>query len=177
MNETAIYIILAGTLFLLYFSWLVSLREKRYHGIYRFFSFESILVLVVLQAPVWFRDPLSWNQLVSWSLLTGSLYLAVSGFLHLLRRGAPEGSWENTSQLVTSGIYLKIRHPLYLSLILLGFGISMKNPTTLPLFLGFLNFFFLFATARREEKEMINKFGESYKTYMDHSNMFFPFIL
>ena len=40
------YIVLTcGTILLVLFSWHFSIKEKRYHGISRFFSFESIFIL------------------------------------------------------------------------------------------------------------------------------------
>jgi hypothetical protein len=36
------------TLVNIFVSWQVSIKAGRYHGIYRFFSFESILILVLL---------------------------------------------------------------------------------------------------------------------------------
>jgi hypothetical protein len=37
----------AGTVFLLYATWVVSIREKRRHGYSRFFAFESLFILVL----------------------------------------------------------------------------------------------------------------------------------
>ncbi len=42
---------------------------------------------------------------------------------------------EETTALITSGLYRYIRHPLYLSLILGGFGVMMKDIKWLNLFL------------------------------------------
>ena len=53
---------------------------KRYHGIFRFLSFECIIVLVLVNYPLWFTDPLAWYQVISWSLLFGSLLIAIVGF-------------------------------------------------------------------------------------------------
>jgi hypothetical protein len=52
-----------GALFIAYFSWQFSLKAKRYHGIYRFFYFESILALVLFIYSYWFDNPLSLQQI------------------------------------------------------------------------------------------------------------------
>ncbi len=178
MNPTILLILIAGTILLIYFSWIASIREKRYHGIYRFFSFESIFLLVLLNYPVWFKHVFAVNQIISWILLLGSLIFAIWGFVLLYRMGKPaEGHLERTTRLITTGLYGYIRHPLYLSLILGGFGAMAKDPGYLQILLAIINFIALIFTARVEEKEMIMKFGEEYREYMKKTKMFFPYIL
>ena len=93
-----------GSAALIVLSW-PSLRDRSSHGFYRFFAFEAALALVLLNAQVWFRRPFSPQQIASWLLLLSSAILAVHGF-HMLRRiGQPEGDFENTTVLVTSGAY------------------------------------------------------------------------
>jgi protein-S-isoprenylcysteine O-methyltransferase Ste14 len=169
--------IIAGTILIMIFSWFLSIKYKRYHGIVRFFAFESVFILVLLNAKVWFLNPFSPNQLVSWILLLLSIYVVVTGYLLLKRLGKPDSNFENTSMLVKSGIYRFIRHPLYLSIFLLGTGIMLKDPGKFQLILAAVNLVAVYFTARIEEGEMITKFGEEYRTYMTESKMFIPFVL
>ena len=108
------------TLANLWLSWWISLRKKRYHGIFRFLSFECIILLVLVNHPLWFAHPFAWYQVISWLLLCGSLLIAIAGFYQFYTYGKPEDRMEETTQLITSGLYKYIRHPLYLSLILAG---------------------------------------------------------
>ncbi len=66
MNTLALII---GTVFIMLFSWFLSIKYKRYHGIVRFFAFESVFILALLNYKYWFIDPFSVLQLVSWLLL------------------------------------------------------------------------------------------------------------
>ncbi|HCA82135.1 MAG TPA: protein-S-isoprenylcysteine methyltransferase [Bacteroidetes bacterium] len=169
------YTLLAiGTLSLIVASWRVSLKAGRYHGLYRLVSFECILILVFLNWQRWFTDPFSARQIISWILLTASIVPASLGFRSLQLHGHAQSQFENTRALVTSGIYRHIRHPMYLSLMLLGSGVCLKDPTGIAVGLGVVNFIALVATALREEKEMIEKFGEEYVRYMAESKMFIP---
>jgi protein-S-isoprenylcysteine O-methyltransferase Ste14 len=170
-------IIIAGTIFIILFSWFLSIRYKRYHGIARFFAFESVFILVMLNYKVWFVDPLSPAQLISWILLCLSIYVVVTGFLLLKRKGKPDSNFENTSLLVKSGIYGYIRHPLYLSIFLLGTGIVLKDPAPIQILIGTINLVAVYITARIEEQEMISKFGDDYRIYMKETKMFIPYIL
>jgi protein-S-isoprenylcysteine O-methyltransferase Ste14 len=84
---------------------------------------------------------------------------------------------EETTSLINSGLYRYIRHPLYLSLILGGFGIMMKDPGWTQILLAGGNFIALYVTARVEEGEMIGKFGKEYTDYMKDTKMFIPFVI
>jgi protein-S-isoprenylcysteine O-methyltransferase Ste14 len=171
------FVLLSGTIFIILFSWFLSVKYKRYHGIARFFSFESVFILVLLNYKVWFTAPFSVNQIISWILLILSAYIVADGYLTLKRKGKPDSNFENTSVLVKSGLYGYIRHPLYLSIFLLGTGVMIKQPGMLQLILGAVNLVAIYITARIEEKEMIARFGEEYKDYMKETRMFIPFLL
>jgi protein-S-isoprenylcysteine O-methyltransferase Ste14 len=107
MNYT---LLVAGTIILILFSWFFSLKHKRYHAIPRFFVFESIFVLAMLNIRVWFDDPFSFLQIISWILhLIG---YAIDGFLG---KGNRVRQTEATTVLVKSNIYKYIRHPLSVS--------------------------------------------------------------
>lgn len=155
----------------------------RPHGFYRFFAWEGILVLFLLNAGHWFRTPSAWYQLLSWSLLILSLPVLIFGFHTLASRGAASANgddrpelyrFERTSQLVTTGIYRHIRHPLYCSLLLLAWGIAFKQPDGLNLLLGVVVTLLLYATARADEAECIRYFGDGYRDYMTRTKMFVP---
>ena len=172
------YIALAtGTILIIVFSWFLSIKHKRYHGIARFFSFESIFILILLNQKVWFKDPFTFSQIVSWALLFLSFYIAVAGFVLLKRFGKPDKNFENTSVLVKKGLYKFIRHPLYFSLFLLGTGAMLKDTRTIQLIAGIINLMAVYITARIEEGEMISRFGDDYRAYMKETKMFIPYIL
>jgi len=157
------------------FSW-PSLSRPRSHGFFRFFAFEAILGLLVLNVRHWTDDPLSPLQIVSWALLAASLGLAIHGFIILPRAGRSEGSFEDTTILVQRGAYRFIRHPLYASLLFLGWGAFLKHPALLPTILVGVATLFLVATGKADEAECLEKFGESYAAYIKTTKMFIPFI-
>ena len=103
--------------------------------------------------------------------------MVITGYLLLKRKGKPDSNFENTSLLVKSGIYAYIRHPLYLSIFLLGTGVMFKDPGPVQLLLSAINLIAVYITARIEENEMITKFGDDYRLYMTETKMFIPFIL
>ena len=171
------YFLLTGTVVIILISWFLSVKYKRYHGIARFFSFESIFIMVLLNLKIWFKDPFSLLQVLSWIMLILSAWAVIAGYVTLKGKGKPDSNFENTSLLVKTGIYRSIRHPLYLSLLLLGTGVMLKNPDKVQLILGLINIFAVWITARIEEKEMITKFGDEYREYMKETEMFIPFVV
>jgi protein-S-isoprenylcysteine O-methyltransferase Ste14 len=183
MNDISRWIIfLLGTTGVLY----ISRRSLNFrtHGFYRFFAWEILLFMFLLNVATWFQNPFAWYQLVSWILLIGSIVLVTLG-LRLLRQigkqdtGRKEASlleMEKTSTLITVGLYRYIRHPLYSSLLFLAWGIFFKSPSWLDALLVLLCTVFLIATARVEESENIRYFGSEYAEYMKRTKMFVPFL-
>ena len=166
---------LVFSLTLLAASW-SSLRGRRAHGFYRFFAWEAILGLIVVNLRVWFTDPFSPLHLLAWLLLIGSGLLAIHGFWLLRQVGKPQGGLENTTRLVTVGAYRYIRHPLYASLLCLAGGALLKQVTLLSGALFVAAAFCLYATAKVEECENLARFGPEYASYMSCTKMFIPFV-
>jgi protein-S-isoprenylcysteine O-methyltransferase Ste14 len=162
-----------------------SLRAPRSHGFYRFFAWEFIVALLLLNFDVWFTAPFAWHQLVSWFLLMICLVPLILGVHALTSQGKPITdremepdllAFEKTTSLVTGGIYHYIRHPLYSSLLFLTWGIFFKALTWAGVFLSLAATLFLIATARTEEAECIRFFGPAYQAYMKQTKRFVPFL-
>jgi protein-S-isoprenylcysteine O-methyltransferase Ste14 len=173
MTQVAIFAV--GLVLILGVSWR-PLRDPHQYGFYRFFAMLAILFLLVLNGPVWFNDPLSPPQILSWLLLIGSALLAAHGFYLLRSVGRPEGPIENTTTVVHVGAYQYIRHPLYASLLLLAAGAAMKTPSLVGAILTFTVAVCLVATARVEEQENLTRFGSPYAEYMTTTKMFVPWL-
>jgi len=155
---------------------MASIKAGRYHGVFRFFSFESIFLLLLLNYRYWFIDPFKLSQLISWLCLIASIAIASLGFYLLNAAGKPKGEMENTTKLISIGLYKTIRHPLYLSLILLGAGVFFKHIDGAQSALLAVNLVSIVLTAKTEEKELIRKFGNRYRRYMARTRMLIPFI-
>jgi hypothetical protein len=168
------------------------LRAPGSHGFYRFFAWEAILALCALNLPVWFRHPFSLAQLASWLLLTGSAFLVLHAARLFQRVGRPgtrprpadpgdaaaaNYEFENTSRLVQVGAYRFIRHPMYASLLYLGWGVYLKQPGSwLGQGLALATSLCLWLTARADERESLRVFGSEYVEYMQRTRRFVPFV-
>lgn len=173
-----------GTGLILWYS-RTSLINWRSHGFYRFFAWELILILICVNIDFWIKDPLAIHQLIAWFLLIISLVWIIWGVRMMRKIGKPDETRtddptllgiEKTSQLVTVGIFKYIRNPLYSSLLFLNWGAFFKHPSWIGLCLAIPASLFLFITAKIEERENINFFGEPYREYMKKSKMFIPYL-
>ncbi len=162
-----------------------SLNKPRSHGFYRFFAWELILLLLLLNIPRWFEDWKGWHQIISWVLLFACILPLWLGVRALRNRGNANGGrqdepellgFERTSRLVTDGVYRYIRHPLYSSLFILDWGIFFKQPSWLGMLLACVTSLLLVATARCDEAECIKAFGAAYQQYIRRTRMFIPYV-
>ena len=78
MNDLTLF--LAGSAAIVWLS-RKPLRKPGSHGFYRFFAWEAILGLIVLNREVWGSDPYSPHQFASWLLMMTSVALVVIGVL------------------------------------------------------------------------------------------------
>jgi len=171
------------SLLIIFISWRTLFNTKS-HGFYRFFSWECMAWLFAVNYKFWFVDPFSINQIISWILLIYSLYLVIAGLLLMKKIGKPHQirdeknlfGFEKTTELIDSGVFKYIRHPLYASLIFLTWAIYLKNPIDILFIIALLSTVFLYLTSKFDEKECLNYFGDKYREYMIQTKMFIPFI-
>jgi protein-S-isoprenylcysteine O-methyltransferase Ste14 len=155
------------------------------HGFYRFFVFEGLLSLILLNHPYWFRDPFSPLHLFSWFLLLVSILFVIQSVLMLKQRGGhaqraempANYSFENTVHVVEEGLYRYIRHPMYSSLLFLGWGAFLKHVTPVNSGLIVVVSVLLLVVAKVEERENVRFFGAAYVDYKQRTKMFIPWVL
>ena len=181
MLETLIYF--AGSVALLYIS-RDALKNPNSHGFYRFFAWESIWGLVVLNFSVETTNSFAPDQMLSSLLLITSLGLVIHAVILLIKIGKPTQErvdrallgFEKTSSLVTSGAFKYIRHPMYASLIFLAWGEFLKQVSWLGACLVLAACLFLLLTAKKDEEECSAHFGAEYRSYMLKTKRFIPFL-
>ncbi len=161
-----------------------SILKPGTHGFYRFLAWEGMLWLLVANLRYWFDDPFTFRQIISWVFLFVSICLVVvsaheirkHGRAHPSRDGGTLLPFEKTTQLVESGIYKYIRHPMYSSLLFLTWGIFLKQPLGELFGVALITSVLLLETALIDEKECKVYFGEPYSSYMKRTKRFVPFV-
>lgn len=88
--------------------------------------------------------------------------------------GMPQAVHENP-ELVTSGPYRYVRHPIYTALDTMFIGTSLVHPfAAIP---GVAMIAYTVFSALREERDMTQKFPEAYAEYKRRSKFLVPFLI
>ena len=92
------------------------------------------------------------------------LSLAFHSWAHKRHKQAHEGSSE-IQIIVTGGIFSKIRHPLYLSLLAMNVGIAIAFGVMVTFSLALLTIIHWVLTALKEEEALMKRFPAEYTRY------------
>jgi protein-S-isoprenylcysteine O-methyltransferase Ste14 len=116
-------------------------------------------------------------------LLIGFIVMFIGmGFNLMVRRDlgknwVPLSKTTENQELVTTGIYSRVRHPFYLSILILFSGVAIISQNVLGLIFFILFIAGLIIRMKKEEGELILKFGEEYIEYMNNTPRLFPRVL
>ncbi len=81
---------------------------------------------------------------------------------------------QEKDEVATTGPYAFVRHPQYVGFMFIMFGLIVQWPTLITLILFPILVIIYVRLSSREEKEMLQKFGEDYKKYVKDTAMFIP---
>lgn len=147
----------------------------------RFAVVRVVLVLVVLllvrdnsfkgQSE---KDPLLWG--VGLAVFVAGLLLALWARHDLGRNWGMPMSEKTDPELVTSGPYRRVRHPIYSGLILAMLGTSIAVGWYWLIAVGALGFYFVYS-ALNEERYMTGVFPDAYPAYKRSTKMLIPFVV
>lgn len=79
------------------------------------------------------------------------------------------------AELVTSGIYSQVRHPIYTAVLLGGLGMALAHGHGIPLLVAVALILFFIIKARYEET-LLSKAYPQYTAYMERTGRFLPFL-
>ena len=143
----------------------------------------TMLVAIVLLSTTWI--PLPWLYRPLWragfwpfwlgaALTVGGLLFAVWAREHLGRNWSRSVSIKEDHELITTGPYAVVRHPIYTGILagFLGLAIAISEVRGFVVFvLIFLGFWAKFSM---EEKWMRSQFGETYAQYVHRTAALVP---
>jgi len=122
-----------------------------------------------------FQPPFAWLGLF--------FAIAALGVFHLTHRALGR-NWSITldvrenHELVTEGIYRRVRHPMYSAFWLWAIAQALLLPNWIAGFAGLVGFGILFfGRVAREERMMLETFGDRYRAYMARTGRVLPWIL
>lgn len=109
-------------------------------------------------------------------LFASGLALAVWARVHLGRNWGMPMTQKDEPELVTSGPYRLVRHPIYSGMLLAVLGTALANDVYWLVAFCVLAVYFVYS-ARVEEKLMTASFPDTYPSYRAKSKMLIPFVL
>jgi len=104
----------------------------------------------------------------------GILLLIISGYMAGTGLLIVFGKKAQSQGVIRKGVFRLVRHPVYLSEIILYLGLLLLNISLASAIVLVIAMFFLHHISRYEEKLLLDKFGDEYKQYMKEVPMWFP---
>ncbi|UCE10652.1 MAG: isoprenylcysteine carboxylmethyltransferase family protein [Candidatus Thorarchaeota archaeon] len=172
-------------------SGLSSLRVKNYiidrwgkSGYANIFKATSIITLVIAGLTMWGSDWLyfaSSPEIVNILLVScGAILILISA---VLARAAArvisvttvaDMRTDRMPELVTDGIYSRIRHPLYLATVLMLMGLALLYPFPRVIAFSLGMIFYTLIGSILEERKLIHHYGRAYLEYKKQAGFILP---
>jgi protein-S-isoprenylcysteine O-methyltransferase Ste14 len=95
--------------------------------------------------------------------------------VHIGRNWGTPMTQKNEPELVTSGPYRLVRHPIYSGILLAGLGTGLALSWFWLIVLVLPAIYFIYA-ATVEERYLATQFPDEYPEYRRHSKMLVPFV-
>ncbi|MHA2026825.1 MAG: methyltransferase family protein [Candidatus Thorarchaeota archaeon] len=186
-----VVVILASTLFGLQHSGLSALRVKgkiidRWgkEGYARIFNSTSIITLVIA-----FLSMNFWNwlyfilqpDLIQPLLFILGMILGVGGVVLSRMAGrvisvstVADMRTDRKAELITGGIYSRVRHPLYLATVLLFSAIALVYPFPIVIVFSLCMILYTMIGAYFEERKLVMHYGDEYLEYKKSAGFILP---
>ena len=104
----------------------------------------------------------------------GIALLFISGYLAVKGMYIVFGEKREKPGVIRKSIFKVVRHPIYLSEILLYLYLLMMSLSLAGLFVLFIVILFLHSISKHEERLLLERFGDEYKQYMLEVPMWIP---
>jgi len=140
------------------------------------------LVLAMLFAAVWIADLffLKWSAFLNGHvplairIPVGAGLLVLAALLAQASHRAIFGETRKKPHVIRTGVFGFVRHPMYLSEILLYLGLLLMGISLIAGVVWLATIGFLHYIARKEEKLLLARFGNEYAVYVRDVPMWIP---
>ena len=129
--------------------------------------YPPFMNLIHVDFPIWLR----------W---LGTLFAFIGVVLWIYSQAVLDKYWspqlqvQNEHKIITSGPYRVIRHPIYTSMFIWVIGLAIFTANIVFALIALLTIIGLILRVPKEEKMMIEQFGDEYKKYMQITGSIFP---
>ena len=138
--------------------------------------FISIFAYVLMPLGIiWFPLPLP--SIIRWGgVVLGFCCIPLIVWIHreLGRFYAPELAIKREHDIITTGPYQYVRHPMYTVFILFSLSVILVASNLFITIFALLIIVLLYPNSKQEERMLLIKFGDLYQEYMNRTGRFFP---
>jgi len=156
-------------------------KHKHLTGEHKFGDIGQIIIFIVF-AGVWITDvfifhyfdflveyvPIYVRAPIALAILFYSVYLILASHKLIFNEN------DNEPTVVRQGVYLQVRHPMYLSSLTLYLGLTLYTLSICSAIIFIAGFIFYHQIASYEEKLLIERFGDEYRKYQSEVPMWVP---
>jgi protein-S-isoprenylcysteine O-methyltransferase Ste14 len=118
-------------------------------------------------------DP--WRAALGLFVFVLGLAFAVWARVHIGRNWGTPMSQKDEPELVTSGPYRLVRHPIYSGILIAGVGTAVALSWMWLVVVGLAGVYFIYS-ARVEERYLTKEFPDAYPAYQQSSKMLIPLV-
>ncbi|HUZ70685.1 MAG TPA: isoprenylcysteine carboxylmethyltransferase family protein, partial [Candidatus Saccharimonadales bacterium] len=119
-------------------------------------------------------DP--WLSAIGLTLFAAGLGFAVWARIHIGRNWGTPMSQKADPELVTSGPYQLVRHPIYSGILVAGVGTAVSLSWSWLIAVALAGIYFVYS-ATIEERNLTQQFPDAYAVYKRSTKMLVPFIV
>lgn len=139
------------------------------------FALLAAIGAAALAGPSWGESARSATTVAGLVLAIVGLGMAALGLRDLGSNLTPMPYPRDTARLVDTGIYSRVRHPIYGGIVVGGLGWALATASVVALLLSAVLLGFFVLKSRREEAWLASRFPE-YPTYRRRTRALIPFL-
>ena len=107
---------------------------------------------------------------------SGIILLVLSGYIAIKGLNIVFGEVRNKPGMIRESVFNIVRHPVYLSEIILYLGLLILNISLAATVVWLITIGFLHYISRYEERLLLTRFGKEYERYMQEVPMWIPLL-
>lgn len=140
------------------------------------------LILAIIFVGVWIADSFFLKYTTIFSpyipdyvkIPVAVILFALAGYMAFTGLSIVFGKVREKPAVIREGVFGVVRHPIYLSEILVYLGFLLMSLSLACVFIWIIIIVFFYYISRYEEKLLLVRFGDEYRQYMKEVPMWFP---